>query len=425
VEEGGSKDALPLLAFTLERLYREQGTDGDLKLVEYEELGRVKGSIEVAVDRALKAADADPNIPRDPKVRLELLRRGLIPWLADIDPDTGAPRRSIANRSKIPAKSLPLIDLLVDQRLLSTDTAKGEKTIEPAHEALLRQWGLLRGWLSEDRLLLETLESIKRAARKWKETGKVSTSVAHLGESLKTAERLYKRPDLAAKLDADDEDYLGSCRQIQREINRRPAKTAILAVFTVAALSLAGFYVISKVYQDCYRFDPTTGIQSKVLGPRICQPGKLVFLKYTYPSEPDDEPNRVLQVSDSTERDINGVEHARWTEQYLTGLVGGQQSWSTESHHWVTVVDNIGGTVLRRVDLELALVKGVPSVLEFFIPKSVTSQLSKETYPGMRWAPFNCSLEWQGGPSFTSTEWPVAMAVADPTFWEWVQSFWR
>jgi hypothetical protein len=124
VEEGGSKDALPLLAFTLERLYREQGTDGDLKLVEYEELGRVKGSIEVAVDRALKAADADPNIPRDPKVRLELLRRGLIPWLADIDPDTGAPRRSIANRSKIPAKSLPLIDLLANSARNQSKTSE-------------------------------------------------------------------------------------------------------------------------------------------------------------------------------------------------------------------------------------------------------------------------------------------------------------
>ena len=65
IEEGGAKDALPLLAFTLERLYREAGGDGDLKLSEYEELGRVKGSIEAAVERALKAADNDPKIPRD------------------------------------------------------------------------------------------------------------------------------------------------------------------------------------------------------------------------------------------------------------------------------------------------------------------------------------------------------------------------
>ena len=103
IEEGGAKDALPLLAFTLERLYREHGGDGDLKLSEYEELGRVKGSIEAAVERALKAADADPKIPRDREARLALLRRGLIPWLAGIDPDTGA--RAAA--SPAARKSLP------------------------------------------------------------------------------------------------------------------------------------------------------------------------------------------------------------------------------------------------------------------------------------------------------------------------------
>ena len=74
IEAGGAKDALPLLAFTLERLYVEQGGDGDLSLSEYEELGGVKGSIEAAVERALKAADADPKIPRDRAARLALLR---------------------------------------------------------------------------------------------------------------------------------------------------------------------------------------------------------------------------------------------------------------------------------------------------------------------------------------------------------------
>src|SRR5437660_3867582 len=95
--------------------------------------------------------------------RLALLRHGLIPWLAGIDPDTGAPRRRVARLSEIPAEARPLIDQLVEQRLLSTDVATetGENTIEPAHEALLRQWGLLQGWLAEDSGLLSVMEGIK------------------------------------------------------------------------------------------------------------------------------------------------------------------------------------------------------------------------------------------------------------------------
>ncbi len=142
IESGGAKDALPLLAFTLERLYLEHGTQGRLTLAKYRSLGGIKGSIEAAVERALKAADADPAIPKDPGARLALLRRGLIPWLAGIDPETGAPRRRVARQSEIPAECRPLIQNLVEQRLLTTDLAKqtGELTVEPAHEALLRQW---------------------------------------------------------------------------------------------------------------------------------------------------------------------------------------------------------------------------------------------------------------------------------------------
>jgi hypothetical protein len=91
IEEGGGRDALPLLAFTLERLYLEYGGRGRLTLKDYDALGRIKGSIEAAIERAFRTADNDGRIPRDRDARLALLRRGLIPWLAGIDPDPGSP----------------------------------------------------------------------------------------------------------------------------------------------------------------------------------------------------------------------------------------------------------------------------------------------------------------------------------------------
>jgi formylglycine-generating enzyme required for sulfatase activity len=214
IEVGGAKDALPLLAFTLERLYGEYG---DLKLEHYEKLGRIEGSIEAAVERAFTAADADPKVPKDKQARLALLRRGLIPWLAGIDPDTGAPRRRVARLSEIPAEARPLIDRLVDQRLLSTDVDTGnkEKTIEPAHEALLRQWGLLQGWLKEDATLLAALDGVKRASRDWAANGKTTAWLTHATARLEAAERLGDRPDLAANLEPTDSEYLAACRKAE------------------------------------------------------------------------------------------------------------------------------------------------------------------------------------------------------------------
>jgi hypothetical protein len=80
LERGGGSDALPLLAFTLEQLYLDYGRgSGTLTLADYKDFGGIAGAIEAAVERALKAADADPRIPREREARLALLRRGFIP----------------------------------------------------------------------------------------------------------------------------------------------------------------------------------------------------------------------------------------------------------------------------------------------------------------------------------------------------------
>ena len=215
IEAGGATDALPLLAFTLERLYVEYHASGELKLSDYNELGRIKGSIEAAVEEGFKTADADPSIPRDRAARLALLRQSFIPWLAGIDTETGAPRRRVARLSEIPTDARPLIQHFVDQRLLATDVAKdtGEATIEPAHEALLRQWGLLQGWLTEDAGLLSVIDGVKRASRDWAANGKAGAWLTHTTGRLDAAERLRERPDLAANLDQTDRDYIAACRR--------------------------------------------------------------------------------------------------------------------------------------------------------------------------------------------------------------------
>jgi formylglycine-generating enzyme required for sulfatase activity len=214
LDDGDCKDALPLLAFSLERLFREFHGSGRLSLEDYRKLGGIRGSIEAAVANALDAAEAIPAIPRDPKERLGVLRRGLIPWLASVDPDTGAPRRRVARRSEIPEESRPLIDLLLVQRLLTSDKDEetGEETIEPAHEALLRQWSVLEGWLKEDAGKLSAIDEIKRSSRDWVANGRESSWLAHSADRLKFAESLLERPDLAARLNSINLEYLASCR---------------------------------------------------------------------------------------------------------------------------------------------------------------------------------------------------------------------
>jgi formylglycine-generating enzyme required for sulfatase activity len=230
IEKGGGSDALPLLAFTLEQLYRDYGGLGALTAADYTAFGGIGGAIEAAVERALKAADADPRIPRNREARLALLRRGLIPWLAGIDPETGSPRRRIARRADIPPEAAPLVQLFVEQRLLVTDVVGGtdEHTIEPAHEALLRQWSLLRGWLADDTALLRIMEGVKSSAKDWAGQGKTSAWLTHTGSRLEAAEQLRTRPDLAANLTATDRNYLAACRKAVIATRRRRRSVQVL-----------------------------------------------------------------------------------------------------------------------------------------------------------------------------------------------------
>jgi formylglycine-generating enzyme required for sulfatase activity len=275
IEAGGAKDALPLLAFTLERLYVEHGGDGDLTVAEYRSLGGITGSLEAAVERALKAADADPAIPKDRAARLALLRRGLIPWLAGIDPDTGAPRRRVARLSEIPVEAQPLIQHLVEQRLLATDVSKdtGEKTIEPAHEALLRQWGLLQGWLAEDAGLLAVLEGVKRASRDWAANNRDAAWLTHAKDRLDAAEGLTARPDLAANLEPTDRQYIAACQKAEAltrsRIRRVQALVGVLVM--VLAIGLAGWWNQDWLKERSYALmnaHPLKTAQEGVLKPK-------------------------------------------------------------------------------------------------------------------------------------------------------------
>ena len=219
---------MPLLAFTLEQLYIDYGGGGALKLADYEAFGGIRGAIEGAVRRALAAADDDARIPREREARLALLRRGLIPWLAGIDPETGSPRRRVARLADIPQEAAPLVRLLVEQRLLATDRVairdgdqeRSEITIEPAHEALLRQWGLLRGWLEEDFGALTTLEAVKRATRDWAANECRADWLNHAGSRLDEAEKVAARSDLAGDLSQEAREYLRQCREREQAAQR-------------------------------------------------------------------------------------------------------------------------------------------------------------------------------------------------------------
>lgn len=251
----------------------------------------------------------------------------------------------------------------------------------------------------------------------------------------------FLRVDVSGLSEKDKHDI------VVRQLAIRARRELMLAGIAIAIAALLGAVAIiaivveknppgPKPVAQCYRFDAQSGQPTKALGERTCLPGQLAYLKYwdpnNYdPSLPSDRPNRVFQA-----KGITGDGHVQWSEQNLTSVTNNQETWSTQSHDWVTVVEDTGigsatGFVLRRIDLQPIPVGGNKNqcetdggkrdVLEFAFPRDIKSQLDNGIYPTvrMRWVRVSCNQEVGFnplvGPDFIDTKWRIVAAASDPS----------
>jgi len=159
-------DALPLLAFTLEKLYTACQSGGRLTLSAYQQLGGVSGAIADTADAILREMGYDRLTDND--ARMRDLRRAFYA-LAQVG-EAGQFTRRIARRAQMPESGAcqAILKRFEEDRLLVADTDEsGQPTLSVAHEALFRVWGRLNGWLRNDRKALALRARIADAAIEW------------------------------------------------------------------------------------------------------------------------------------------------------------------------------------------------------------------------------------------------------------------
>jgi WD40 repeat protein len=200
-------DTLPLLALTLARLHTDYASAGELTLANYESMGGMRDVVNNEVDEILGRN------PYERQRALALLRSAFIPWLATINPHNDQPMRRVAREIDLPEASRPLIDALVEKRLLVRDERGGQVVVEVALESLLRQWDELAGWLREERQNLKTADDIERSATAWA-THDQDPSWLLTGTRLTDAETLAATPGFSGRL-GNTRDYLGASRQAE------------------------------------------------------------------------------------------------------------------------------------------------------------------------------------------------------------------
>ena len=215
VQDTGTRDALPLLAYTLRRMWDNESfrEDNRFELHEYKALGGLEGSIRKAADEALGAEILSAS-------EISELHAAFIPTMVRVSVEGDAVRRR-AYWDELSNPARRALQPFIDNRLLVTnEDREKKKTIEVSHEALLRVWPQFVTWMDEDRDKLRLLNSLYRAAREWQENANPEFLV-HRGERLTELIELVSETRFALPFDSLESRYLKACEQAQLEENQR------------------------------------------------------------------------------------------------------------------------------------------------------------------------------------------------------------
>ncbi len=247
--------ALPLLQYALTELF-EQRSNRILTHEAYSELGGTTGALakraeELYLEQAsegralirqlfmrLVTVDGDESAPPDARRRVPLTELSSLGWDEDLLDE--------------------VIDIFAAYRLLTLDhdPASRRPTVEVAHEALLREWNRLRGWLNESRADLRMERQLARAEQEWRQAGH-DPSFLLRGTRLQQFETWSEAKELA--LTAGEYEFLQTsaarrdeqksaeaerrAREAKLEHRSRRVLQVLVAVLLVAAL-ISGWFAV-------------------------------------------------------------------------------------------------------------------------------------------------------------------------------------
>ncbi|MFQ5409670.1 MAG: BTAD domain-containing putative transcriptional regulator, partial [Anaerolineales bacterium] len=232
---------LPLLEFALAQLWERQARR-KLTHDSYEATGRVEGALARHAEDVYAAMDADTRA-RARQVFVQLVQPG------EQTEDT----RRVATRDELGDDWL-LARQLADSRLVVTGrNAAGQEVAEVAHEALIRNWDRLRGWMEADRTFRAWQERLRAALRQW-EASTYDEGALLRGVPLAEAQGwLAERGD---ELSSDERAYIRASAELQQarqSARDRRRRRTIFGLTAGLALAVALAIVAGVSWRESVR----------------------------------------------------------------------------------------------------------------------------------------------------------------------------
>ncbi len=248
----GAEGNLPLLQFALAELWEARDpktreiTAGDL-----ERIGRVTGAL---------ARHADNVVDALPPAQRVAVRRLLMRLVTIEDTRASLPREDLVVGDQLQEAAL---EALVRGRLVVAREAQDGTVYEIAHEALIRSWGTLQRWTSEEREAREVRHRVEVAALEWQRLG---SARAGLWTAAQLAETGVLEP---GNLRPREQAFLAAARAelVRRRWSRRVLALAIPAAlaFVYAAIRVQDARALARRVDEQVALAVATAEQARAL----------------------------------------------------------------------------------------------------------------------------------------------------------------
>ncbi|ATB39937.1 CHAT domain-containing protein [Cystobacter fuscus] len=227
--------ALPLLQDTLDMLW-QQRRGWTLTQAAYDAVGGVSGALSLRADARIDELDEAGRT----------IARRLFLRLVSVYSDTATDIRRRARLTEVrlrprdsqdEARFDQILGRLVDERLLVRTGDGKATTVEVAHEALIRNWQRLRGWVSEDRERLVARQALESKVEEWRKHGALlnERQLSLLEEALR---------DSSDELGDDARKLIGESHATIRGKRRRQQFAMAAITFAVVGIAALGVWGI-------------------------------------------------------------------------------------------------------------------------------------------------------------------------------------
>lgn len=335
--------ALPLLEFTLTRLWQDQRR-GELTAAAYQSLGGVGGALAGAAEKALWSwADTADQATLE-RIFIQLVRPGDRVDAGEPVPDT----RRVVDAKQFNAREQALIQRLAATRLIVVIRQRtGTQTVELAHETLLREWPRLAAWVQANRGFRLWQEHVRDAERAWQLAGRPRERLLSPLQTKDALDWVRRRGD---EVTADESTYIEASRAAHTRRRRQWyglfGTVAVLCALGVAAALIAIQQHNGNLQAQQASLSRQMVAQATSLDGTQSNIAKQLRIA-AYNASPTSQAFDALATGLGLpgKIDVPGVQHVAISNTLLLIIANGQvRLWSTSTHQFVSTLLTAGVT---------------------------------------------------------------------------------